>query len=88
MAAAALKSGSISDSEDVHHAALKPVKPAKFMSTGAVLNFSIILFYTAEFRSQIRPIQDTLNLGAAAVHGILNLIFRFRIVSIYSLYMY
>ena len=28
------------------------------MSTGAVVNFSI--FYTAEFRSQIRPIQDTL----------------------------
>ena len=39
-------------------AALKPVKPAKITSTGAVVNFSI--FDTAEFRSQIRPIQDTL----------------------------
>ena len=40
------------------HDAPKPSKPAKIMSTGAVVNFSI--FYTAEFRSQIRPIQDTL----------------------------
>ena len=37
---------------------LKPVKPKKITSTGAVVNFSI--FNTAEFRSQIRPIQDTL----------------------------
>ena len=37
---------------------LKPVKPAKIMSAGAVVNFSI--FYTAEFRSQIRSIQDTM----------------------------
>ena len=40
------------------HDAPKPSKPAKIMSTGAVVNFSI--FNTAEFRSQIRPIQDTL----------------------------
>ena len=40
------------------HDALKPSKPAKIMSTGAVVNFGI--FDTAEFRSQIRPIQDTL----------------------------
>ena len=41
-----------------YHGVPKPSKPAKIMSTGAVVNFSI--FYTAEFRSQIRPIQDTL----------------------------
>jgi len=40
------------------HGVPKPPKPAKIMSTGALVNFSI--FYTAEFRSQIRPIQDTL----------------------------
>ena len=40
------------------HAAPKPSKPRKNSSTGAVVNFSI--FNTAEFRSQIRPIQDTL----------------------------
>ena len=39
------------------HGVLKPSKPRKNTSTGAVVNFSI--FNTAEFRSQIRPIQET-----------------------------